>query len=480
MSWNFPEYVMRVANAVRDEGGNALIVGGGIRDMVLGLLPKDVDIEVFGIAPDRLEILLHSIGGPVWVDIAGRSFGVFKVQFSDGSVIDVSIPRRESKSGSGHRGFEVSGDPFMPFEEAARRRDFTVNAMAFDPISQEFFDFFKGQEDLEGRILRATDTVKFQEDPLRVLRAMQFAGRFGMMVEPRTLTVCRGMVREREFAELPNARIGEEWRKLLLKSPRPSIGLTVGLATGAFHTLHPELVALIGCKQEKEWHPEGDVWTHTMMVVDVAAEIIRRECLAGDDALVIMLGALCHDLGKPAVTRFMQNNTGEWRWRAHGHEDAGIEPTRSFLSRMDFGKDVELRVVKLVADHLAPSHMFETQWREPTDSAIRKLARRLEPVTMKELVLVAEADHRGRTFSEDGFRAGRMLLERAQALKVTKKGPERILMGRHLIEHFGWKEGPHFKPVLDTVFEAQMEGRVTTFEEALAMAEGITGEKRKS
>ena len=469
-----PEFIPRITLAVAAQGGQTHLVGGVVRDVLLGIPPKDFDLEVFGIEPDRLESLLRSLH-PSWMDLVGEFFGVLKLRFGE-SVVDVSIPRRDSKVGTGHRGFEVTSDPAMSPKEAARRRDFTVNALAMDPLTGEILDFFGGRDDLDNRILRATDTERFRDDPLRVLRAVQFAGRFGFEVEPRTVAICREMVDQPEFAALPGARITEEWRKLLLQSPKPSLGLEVGLATGAWQVLHSELSDLVDCPQDPVWHPEGDVWVHTGMVVDAAADIVRREELEGDDALAIMFGALCHDLGKPAVTRYLANKSGEVRWRSYAHEAAGVGPTRSLLSRMEFGKDVEERVIKLVAHHLAPSHMFDGG-RTPTDAAVGKLARRIDPATLKELVWVAEADHRGRTLPDDGFPAGAGLLERAGRLGVSAAAPKPLLMGRHLVD-LGWTPGPAFGPVLASVYEAQLEGTVTTFDQAIGMAQELKSRPR--
>ena len=468
MNVQFPDVIFQIAETVEEQGGRALLVGGIVRDILLNLPPKDFDFEVYGISPDRLEAILGSLE-PDWMDIVGRAFGVLKVRFEDLD-IDVSIPRRESKVGAGHKGFEVAGDPTMSPEEAARRRDFTINALAMDPISGEILDFFGGQKDLANGILRATDPERFRDDPLRVLRAMQFAGRFSFAVEPATLAICREMVRQPEFAALPSARIGEEWYKLLLKSPRPSVGLQIGLSTGAFKILHLELAALVGVPQDPEWHPEGDVWTHTTMTVDAAADIVRREGLKEDDALVIMLGALCHDFGKASTTAFV-----EGRWRSRGHEEAGVTPTCLFLARMEFGKEIEARVAPLVADHLFPAHTAG----EAGEVAIRRLARRLHPATVRELVWVSEADHRGRDVSWDGFPTGDELLRRAEAMDIVSAQPQRLLQGRDLIR-LGWvpytgrsQDGIKFQPILDAVFEAQIKGNITTLEEALEMAKSL-------
>ena len=170
-----PEPALTIARAVRDAGGRALVAGGWVRDRLLGIASADVDIEVYGIEADRLRGLLGSVGR---VDAVGESFTVYKV-----AGVDVALPRRESKVGRGHRGFEVTGDPFMSVEEACRRRDFTVNAILFDPLTDEYFDPFGGRRDLERRVLRMVDERTFPDDSLRVLRALQFAARFSLTMD---------------------------------------------------------------------------------------------------------------------------------------------------------------------------------------------------------------------------------------------------------------------------------------------------------
>src|SRR6185503_78226 len=213
--------------------------------------------------------------------------------------IDVALPRRESKKGRGHKGFEVRGDPSMSIPDAARRRDFTINAIAWDPLSDEYEDPFDGRADLERRLLRAVDPRTFADDSLRVLRALQFAARFDFTLEEATAALCRNL----PLDDLPAERIWGEIEKLLLQAERPSIGFQLALDLGVIERVVPELLPLVGCEQEPEWHPEGDVWTHTLMVIDKAREL--NGDLDRPRRVTIMLGAVCHDLGKPPTTAFL-------------------------------------------------------------------------------------------------------------------------------------------------------------------------------
>src|SRR5207249_3110688 len=281
------ERATAIALAVRDAGGRALIVGGWVRDRLMGRDSPDIDIEVFRLPSDRLRQVLESLGR---VEAVGESFQVYKV-----GDIDVSLPRRDSKAGRGHRGFVVVGDPDMSIEDAARRRDFTVNAISWDPLTDDYFDPFDGRGDLQRRLLRVVDPQTFADDSLRVLRAVQFAARFEFALEPRSASLCRAI----PLDDLPAERVWGEFEKLL-NAARPSIGFTVAMDLNVVAKLFPELQALAGCPQEPEWHPEGDVWIHTLQVIDRART--RVDGLERPPRIAVMLGAVCHDFGKPATT----------------------------------------------------------------------------------------------------------------------------------------------------------------------------------
>lgn len=442
-----PETAMAIARAVRDAGGRALIVGGWVRDRALGLAPKDLDIEVFGIPATELRALLERLGR---VDAVGESFTVYKLGGHD-----VSLPRRESKTGCGHKGFTVEGDPDLSVEEAARRRDFTINAMSWDPLTGETIDPFGGAADLASRILRAVDTTTFADDSLRVLRAVQFAARFNLTLDESTRALCRSL----PLDDLPAERIWGEVEKLLLRAPRPAVGLALALELGIVDQLWPELKALVGCEQEYEWHPEGDVWIHTLMVADQA-----RSRLAGLDyprSVVMMLSALCHDMGKPATTRFEDG-----RIRSKGHEDAGVAPATSFLDRLNIhtldGYDVRRTVLGIVAHHLKPT-MFVKAPTPVGDGAFRRLAQKVE---LELLAQFAKADCHGRagTFECDAMD---WFIERARALGVEHQPPAPFLLGRHVLQ-LGIPPGPRVGELLKAVYEKQLDGQVTTVDEAMA------------
>lgn len=421
---------------IHEKGGRALVVGGSVRDAALNMASKDLDIEVYGIEGPELEALLARHFA---IDLVGKSFGVIKVK---GIPIDVALPRRESKSGTGHRGFDVASDPMMTTLEAQSRRDFTINAMAYDPLTGELIDHFDGRSDLDQKILRHTSD-KFAEDPLRVLRGMQFAARFDLTVAPETIKICQSITPE----GLASERLFEEWKKLILSGEKPSKGLTF-LKDCGWIQYYPELEALVGCRQSPKWHPEGDVWTHTLLSMDAFAK--ERLGESWED-LVVGIAVLCHDMGKPTTTEEVNGKI-----RSLAHEHAGIEPTVSFLERLTNQRDLIDQVVPLVVHHMKPSDFYKGK---AGNAAVRRLSVMVGRID--RLVRVARADQGGRKNASDPvFEAGHWLLNKAENLEVSRNEPRPIVLGRHLIS-LGLEPGPHFKGLLDACFEAQIEGKIS-------------------
>jgi tRNA nucleotidyltransferase (CCA-adding enzyme) len=433
----------RVAAAVRDAGGRALCVGGFVRDRLLGRASKDLDLEVFGIPQEALQPLLKSLGR---VEPVGQAFPVYKL-----GAIDVALPRRESKTGRGHKGFTVQGDPSMTFEEAARRRDFTINSIGWDPLTEEYLDPFQGRHDLDLRVLRVVDPATFADDSLRVLRALQFAARFDLTIDPETARICSSIALD----DLPAERIWGEFEKLLLQAERPAIGFALARELGVIRQLLPEMETLYDCPQDPEWHPEGNVWIHSLMVIDKARELngdLDRPRLAA-----IMLGAVCHDLGKPATTALIDG-----RIKSPNHEAMGIEPATKILDRLNVHTldnfDVRAQVLGLVTEHLRPMAFFKAR-DTVTDGAFRRLAQKVD---LELLARFARADCNGRmgTFDCSGIE---WFLERARSLGVEHRPPAPILLGRHLIE-LGVEPGPEMGKILRAVYELQLDGLVTSLE----------------
>ncbi len=432
--------------AVRAGGGRPHIVGGGVRDWLLGLEPKDFDIEVFGLGLDALGRILAPFGA---TNLVGRSFGVIKLRIA-GVEYDFSLPRRESKTGAGHRGFAVEPDPIITEREAAARRDFTINAIAYDPFDGRIIDPLGGRRDLQLRVLRHAGPA-FRDDPLRVLRGFQLAGRFELTLAPETARECEAIAGT--FAELPVERIWGEWDKWAVKSAKPSFGLRALKECGWLQHF-PELAAIDGVPQEPEWHPEGDVLTHTAHCVDALAGLPVWQNAGAETRRVLMLAVLAHDFGKATTTAHAERR-GMLRWVSPGHEAAGGPVAEAFLRRIGAPAAVVERVPPLVVHHLAHHH-GQTEFR---DTTVRRLARKIAPATLEELIAVMTADHLGRPplIAHDTMRRIDQLRTVAGRLEVERAAPRPILQGRHLVAK-GYAPGPAFKVALDAAFESQLDG----------------------
>ncbi len=431
-----------------DSGARPIIVGGYVRDFFMQKKSKDIDIEVYNIS--SLEQLKSSLEQLAPVHEVGKSFGVLKIQL-DEYEFDISLPRTEIKTSKGHKGFNIQTNGYLDFITAAKRRDFTMNAIGYDVCTSSFLDPYNGQEDIEKNIIRHVDDVSFVEDPLRVLRAVQFAARFNFKLDANTLKLCQRMVTKGMLAELPKERIFEEYKKLLLKASKPSLGFEL---LDQLNALFPELKALQGIPQDKEYHPEGDVWTHTMMSLDAMAELKTGE---SKKDIMLLLATLCHDLGKAETTEIIGGKI-----RSIGHENY-LDPTLSLMQRLCDEKALVEEIVSLVKTHLMPSLLYQ---QNSTEAAIRRLSTK---VNIENLIILSKADHFGRTTKEaknKEYPAGEWLFQKAQELKVLQKKPEALLQGRHLIEK-GLEAGKPFKKILDDAYEAQLDGKFFTQEGAL-------------
>lgn len=422
-----------IAERVRDVGGRLLFVGGAVRDILLNLETKDFDAEVFGIEENVLLPVLESFGK---VELVGKAFSVYKLQHLN---LDVSLPRRDVKTAPGHRGFRVEVAPFISFHDAASRRDLTINSMGYDPLTGEILDPFGGRDDIRHKKLRPTDKGRFGEDPLRALRAAVFAARFEMEADDSLRDVMKGQ----DLSELPGERLREEFVKLFMKSMRPSLCFRLLDEVGLLR-FFPEILALKGVPQNTYWHPEGDVWTHTMMVVDYGAQ---HPPVGHDKRFMLMLAALCHDFGKPLTTTIEE----EGAIRAKGHEEAGVAPTETFLRRLKIPRRLEKQIKLLVRHHLKP-----VQYASPDTPQERFLflSRELqkEGLTLKDLAWLARVDGMGRTTSfaleglcpdVDAFSNRADALSADDPLTIAD-----VLTGEDLIE-VGYAPGPSMGALLE-------------------------------
>ena len=451
----------QIVRELHAAGFRPLIVGGAVRDALLGLEAKDVDLEVYGITYDHLAEMLARHGR---VDLVGRSFGVVKFNGHD-----FSVPRRDNKIGRSHRDFLTTFDPAITPREAASRRDFTINAIAYNPVTREVLDFFNGREDLRNRILRATGPA-FSEDPLRVLRGMQFACRFDLTIDPATAEMSRSIADQ--YSTIAKERIAEEFMKWATRAAHPGRILDYLEATGWLKHF-PEIARLKGVPQDPDWHPEGDVAIHTMHVVDCATQIAERDHCRSDDRAVLLFAALTHDFAKADTTELREKN-GRLRWTAYGHEAAAGPLARRFLERIGIKEAIVAQVVPLVEHHLAHSSIGP----EATPRAVRRLAVRLAPASITQLIRLIEADASGRPPRPPGLPdSAARLRVMAQVQSVEEKPQPPLLLGRHVLPYFSNQPGKHIGEVTRAAYEAQADGAFSSEEEALVWLERYLSKK---
>lgn len=421
----------RIAIAVRDAGGRTFYVGGFVRDKLLGIENKDVDIEVHGIEPEALYQILEGIGEPLTF---GKSFGVFALRGED---IDIAMPRRERATGRGHRDFEVDVDPFIGTEAAARRRDFTMNAIMEDVLTGEIVDHFNGREDLARSIIRHIDPETFIEDPLRVLRAAQFAARFNFTIAPDTVDLCRTI----DLSTLSKERVEEELKKALLKADKPSIFFESLREMNQLHTWFPELEALIGLEQDPIYHPEGDVWTHTMEVLDRAAAMRDKV----PDPYRFMLLALTHDFGK-TVTTAEKNG----RIHAYEHEIKGMPLVEEFIRRITNEREVIAYLKNMVPLHMRPN---VSAYSKPSVKSTNRMFD--EAAAPEDLIWFAAADRPVFAGSDEFSGDNEFLFERFRIFEDTMSKP--YVMGRDLIDA-GIEPGDDFTEILNYAHKLRLAG----------------------
>lgn len=412
----------RIAKEVDKIGGSTYYVGGYVRDKILKRSNKDIDIEVHGISSEQLSQILSHLGT---VKTQGASFGVYNLHGYD---IDIAQPRTETATGRGHKDFEVFVDPFIGTEKAAKRRDFTMNALMENVLTGEVIDHYGGVDDLKNGIIRHVDDITFKEDPLRVLRAAQFAARFGFKIAPETKEVMKDM----DLSTLSRERIYGEMSKALMKSEKPSVFFEELKSINQLNYWFPEIKALDGCKQNEKYHPEGDVWVHTMRTVDYAAGIKDK----ASNPEFYMVSALLHDVGKPLSVSVDSNGVSH----SYEHEKLGVDVVGNFLDRIN--NDVHLRkyVSDMTLNHMKPHVSYQNK------SALKSTNRMFDKCeNPHDLVLLVEADTGSKGDIEEAKSERTFLLERLCAYEARMKEPE--VTGADLIK-LGMKPGPQFSEVL--------------------------------
>ncbi|WP_455542082.1 CCA tRNA nucleotidyltransferase [Intestinibacter sp.] len=424
------EIATKIATKVSDMGGRTFLVGGYVRDEILGIETKDIDIEVHGIEVDTLVNILESIGD---VQKIGASFGVFNLKGYD---IDIAMPRKEKSSGNGHKDFEIYVDSFIGYKEAAIRRDFTMNSLMKDVLTGEVIDSFGGIEDLKNKNIKHINDVSFCEDSLRVFRAAQFASRFEFFVDKETIKLCSTM----DVSSLAFERVFEELKKALLKAEKPSIFFTTLRDMNQLSFWFKEIEDLIGIKQSQIHHPEGDVFTHSMMVLDEAAKLRSQ----AENKLAFMLAALCHDFGKTITTKVRKG-----KLTAYGHELESVNIAKAFLSRLTNKISLKKEVLNLVKLHMKPNQMYNSSKKK---SMMKLWDDAIHPA---DLILLAKADSLGRGIKKDYTEIENTLRASLKDYKKLMQEPE--VSGKDLIS-LGLKPGVQFSEYIKLGHKLHLSG----------------------
>jgi len=453
-----PVVVRQIFADICAAGGCALLVGGAVRDLLLGQEPKDFDCEVHGIAPFVWLPILDQYGH---VEERGlQKFPTYGLVV-EGFDFEFAPPRRDSKTGPKHTDFEIEIIPDLSLTDSCARRNFTINSMAYDPIEGLLYDPFNGEQDVVNHILRCTDYRTFLDDPLRPLIGMQMCGRYQLTVEPQSAIMIAHM--SPSFATLTTHAQWSEWEKWALKSTRPSMGLRY-LRDVSWIAQYPALFNLIGVEQDKTWHPEGDAWEHTCHVVDVASYVISQSGITHKEThLTLMFAALLHDVGKVSTT--VRGDDG--RIRSIGHEKAGVPIAKAFLEQIGAPLDVIANVLPLIAEHM--------NWKGGMSSikAMRRLASRLQPADVKMLAAIVLFDHAGRPPLDpiETMEKMEIFTEMAETAGVLNGIPQ-IVYGRHLIER-GWTPGPQMGRKLKELQALWIAGKWSMLEEGLKLVKEL-------
>ena len=466
-----PAEVLMAARRVFSAGGRAYLIGGSVIDLIDNRVAKDWDIEVFGLGYSQIEALFpdHHCKD------VGATFGILKLVV-DGVEIDLNVPRRDNKVGKGHSDFAVEFDPAMSVKEAARRRDFTINTLAMNLETGEMVDEWDGLADLKAGILRATDPVLFVEDPLRALRAMQLLPRKAKTVDPATMQLIKGM--HSELPHLAKERVHEEWRKLLLKAPQPSVGLEF-LRESGWVSWFPEIEALINCGQHPDWHPEGDVWVHSALAADAAAQM--RDFVPEHQREAFVFGVFLHDVGKPATTitpEMVANDEAPKNllWTARRHDEEGPEPAESFLRRMTDNKKLIKLVRGIVRQHMQPYHLSAGEAKK---GAYARLAGKMEKAggDLRLIGRMCQCDAcatsldwetRSLVTGEPSWEhlTSQRIFDYAEEFDKDNSAVAPKVLGRDLIAA-GHSPGPHFGKMLKQALEVQYADASLSKEEIL-------------
>lgn len=473
MLLNLPESLLGLLSLLKAKGKNSYLVGGAVRDGLLARLkgapqptPKDFDIEVYGATMDELKDILNPL---VSYDAVGKQFGVLKLGFV-GFDVDLSLPRRDSQKGSGHMDIEVETDPHMSFIEACGRRNHTINAIMWDPVENVIIDELGGMRDLYNGVIKAPSPKAYAEDPLRPLVSIQQACRFGFKIDPATAYTCREMQRDGAYEKLPGSRIMEEWLKIFEKGTDFEL-LFQSLYETGWLKCYPELENVYRLVQDPNFHPEGDVHTHSALAAEWMTMYCDQNAVYGEDRIVLVAAAFCHDLGKSLCSedelgRLDNTRPAKGKVTSYKHEIIGVSlnddtpgPITTFLERISMPNGLKLRILDICREHMLHHKGALTQ------TVVRRAAARMKYGTLGELYALIYADHASRPPLPAKHPCPEML-GLITALKLENDRPKPILMGQHLLDWGYAKPGPAMGKILKEAFEAQLDGRFVTLDGA--------------
>lgn len=437
----------KIAQKVKDAGGRVFYVGGYVRDKLLNIENKDIDIEVHGIEPETLNEILKEFGTPLTY---GKSFGIVSLRDYH---LDIAMPRTETSYGIGHRDFDIKIDPYVGYEKAARRRDFTINALMQDVITDEILDYFNGLDDLKNGIIKAVDPISFIEDPLRVLRAAQFASRFNFKIDEETINLCSSI----DITQISKERVMEELKKAFLKSDKPSIFFNVLRQMNQLDYWFKEIKDLINTPQDPIYHPEGDVYNHTMDVLDRSI-IYKNEV---SDQFEFEMLALVHDLGKVVTTETING-----RIHAYGHEIKGLPLIKSLLNRLDNEKHLKKYLLNMTPLHM---RLYSLVQNNSSNKSFNHLFD--EAIEPKDLIYFTIIDKSDKTPDEYIDRMFKQLDIYEQIMNTPHvEGDDLIKMG--------FKPDKNFKVLLDYAHKMRLAG--VSKQEALKQIMGYSKTINKS
>jgi poly(A) polymerase len=421
-----------IARRLQQAGYTAYFAGGCVRDELLGLDPHDYDIATSAKPEEVQKLFPHT-------QAVGAHFGVILVM-EHGRAFEVATFRSDHEYIDGRRPEMVT---FSTPEEDAARRDFTINGMFHDPVADKFIDFVGGQEDLRSKTLRAIGdpVARFREDKLRLLRAVRFAARFGYDIDPATWEAIKAHAAD--IHAVSAERIREELVKILAH-PSRVLGFDLLDQSGLLKEILPEIEKLKGCEQPAQFHPEGDVFVHTRAML---------ELLPPDAPVGVALSVLFHDIGKPPTFRY---HADEDRIRFSGHDRIGAEMTERVMERLRFSRaDIE-RTVEAVRQHMV--------FKDVQNMRTAKLKRFMAREGFDEELELHRVDCQSSHGALDNYD---FLKTKAEEFASEPLIPPPLVTGHDLMA-LGWKPGPHFGPILEAVQTAQLEGTLSTSEEAIA------------